>query len=460
MKEGALVGSWILVIVIAGAIGASTGTGADAGPSMHTDPDAGTLPGTLVIGFEDSLPADIGPWIEAREGTVEITNPTPSFVQASFADDADLDAIRHEIHQREDVAYVEPAYEVFLDEPLDETTDALQADADPEGPDDPLYPDQWGFPAIQAPEAWNTTRGDADVRVAVLDTGIDGDHPDLKDNLCGPHASFINDPDPLQDAGGHGTHVAGTIAAVTDNGIGVAGASDACLMSVRVLGAGASSAGIADAIAFAADHEADVISMSFRTGPSNAISSALSHAYMDNDVLIIKSAGNQGCFGAASPLTGTTTWPAPEDEVMPVAALAPSDGEHTAGYSSCGPNVEIAAPGSGVLSTTPHEGYGTKSGTSMAAPHTSGTAALVRSTNPGLSAFETRCVLTLTAETTAESGALGQGVPGWNPWTGWGRVNAHEAVTLAGSIDSPEASLPSPPAGCLLPPTMNPLNNA
>ncbi len=415
------------------------------------DPDAETIPNTLVIGFDEEVPEDIDAWLDERDGTLERHNSVVHFVEAQFRDDVDLEDVEDEAHQRDDVRYVEPAYRVNLETVHDAAPPLLTEPLDPDPPDDPLYPDQWGFPAISAAEAWSRHEGSHDVKVAVLDTGADGDHEDLAANLCGPHTSTVG-ADPLDPIHYHGTHVAGTVAAINDNGIGVAGASEVCVMAVHVLYPGGSTTSIAEGVTFAAENGADVISMSLTMPESQAVRDAFEHAYTEADVLNVKSAGNSGCGSTQTAYAqGSITWPGPEPTIMPVAALAPPDGEQTAWFSSCGPSMEIAAPGQSVLSTIPGDRYGTASGTSMAAPHVSGIAAMVRDANPGLSALQTRCLLAHTADDVAA------GDVGWDPYTGWGRLNASAALQIAEQLDPPsELSETNVPGGCGQP--LNPVS--
>jgi len=315
-----------------------------------------------------------------------------------------------------------------------------------------LYPSQWGYPAIFADVAWEITLGSHAAKVAVLDTGIKGNHPDLVPNLCGPHASFIPGEAPLVDGFGHGTHVAGTVAAVTNNGVGVAGTSQACLMDVKVLSrfGGGSWSGVAAGIRWAADNGADIISMSLGGGnPGVIMEDAVKYAYNTKGVLVIAAAGNSGCNisglvpNIRNNQPGTVIYPAIYPEVQAVAALAPPDGLSTAGFSSCGSAVEIAAPGQQVLSTLPpcNEAilcsgslYGYLDGTSMATPHVSGVAALVLSQNPGLSAVALRCLLDLTADDFLDADRAP--IPGRDYKGGWGKVNTLRALQTAASLQS------------------------
>ncbi len=211
------------------------------------------------------------------------------------------------------------------------------------------------------------------VKVAVIDTGIDYTHEDLDANYKGGYDFVFNDPDPFDDYNSHGTHVAGIIAA-EGNGIGVVGvAPNASLYAVRVLdsaGFGTVSWVIAG-IEWAVDNDMDVAIMSSGTKEDcQSLREACRNA-SDAGVLLVAAAGNTD--------GGNVTYPARYDSVIAVTATDLNDSQ--ASFSPIGPEVELAAPGVNIMSTTSGDGYGTLSGTSQAAPHVVGTAALIISSN-------------------------------------------------------------------------------
>lgn len=249
-------------------------------------------------------------------------------------------------------------------------------------PNDPDYHKQWNLRSINAEKAWEDTAGSG-VTVAVIDTGISR-VPDLKDTKFVTGYDFVNDREVADDDNGHGTHVAGTIAQTTNNGYGVAGvAYQASLMPLKVLSAsgGGTVADIAEAIKFAADNGADVINMSLGGGgESQAMKEAIAYAY-NKGVVIIAAAGNSG--------ENSASYPARYTNVIGVSALGPSS--EKAPYSNFGAGVDISAPGGdkseseigGILQNTidPNSGepvFAYFQGTSMAAPHVAGVAALVK----------------------------------------------------------------------------------
>lgn len=231
--------------------------------------------------------------------------------------------------------------------------------------DDPRSHEQWALRSVGAKSAWSISTGKS-VVVAVLDTGVAA-HEDLPRLLPGKSFTTGGEADP----NGHGTHVAGIIAAAANNQIGVAGlAPDVEILPVQVLEADGSGdhAAIASGIVWATDNGADVINLSLGgTEPSEALHTAVQYAHAKG-VLLVAAAGNEGSR-SNSPM-----YPAAYDEVLAVAASGP-DGT-AASFSNSGTYVDLAAPGFAILSTTP-DGYDYLSGTSQAAPFVSAAAALL-----------------------------------------------------------------------------------
>lgn len=261
-------------------------------------------------------------------------------------------------------------------------------------PDDPYFGYQWHFQAIQMPAAWDLANG-VNVTVAVVDTGIDFNAPDLAQATRLPGYDFANDdPDPTDDQG-HGTHVAGTIAQSTNNGLGVAGvAYKAQLMPVKVLEATGQGSydNIIKGIIYAVDRGAQVINLSLagRTG-SLALEEAVQYA-ADRGVLVVAAAGNSG---------GPVEYPAAYDDFV-IAVGSTRYDNSLAPYSNFGSQIDLVAPGGDIDVDQNGDGYADGvlqqsfktaggeftylffEGTSMAAPHVSGVAALMLSRNPNL----------------------------------------------------------------------------
>ncbi|HAD59297.1 MAG TPA: hypothetical protein DCG12_08640 [Planctomycetaceae bacterium] len=281
-------------------------------------------------------------------------------------------------------------------------------------PNDQFYSVLWGLPDIGAESAWDTRTDSSSVIVGVIDSGVQYDHPDLIDNIWTNSGEIANngidddgngyvddfwgydfendDADPM-DTNGHGTHVAGTIGARGNNNIGVTGVGwNASLMSLKVIGTG-TNADVARAIDYATDNGDRITNNSYgyagnSVGGSNAISNAIGRA-KDAGVLYVVAAGNSRSGTPASNMDGNfNSWPAEyskvHDNVITVAATD-SDGSF-ASYSHWGDeSVQIAAPGTQIGSTYTQDGYVYLSGTSMAAPHVSGAAALLWAERPELS---------------------------------------------------------------------------
>ena len=281
-------------------------------------------------------------------------------------------------------------------------------------PDDTHFSEQWGLTAIGAPRAWDLTRGNSSILVAVVDTGIDWRHDDLADNYVSLGYDWVHgDPDPMDD-NGHGTHVAGIIAAALNNSLGVAGVAQVSVMAEKGLdmkGIGHAD-DLAQAIFHAVDQGASIISMSWGDYEDSwLVRRAIVEAYRAG-VLLVAAAGNDA--------TSERMYPAAYDEVIAVTATDQTD--QPASFTNYGDWVELSAPGVSVLSTLPNDGYGTRSGTSMATPYVAGVAALFWSQYPNRTRDEVRSRLA------SASDDLGD--PEFDHFYGYGRVNAKETIDV------------------------------
>jgi major intracellular serine protease len=234
-----------------------------------------------------------------------------------------------------------------------------------------------GVELIQAPQIWNKTKGKG-IKVAVLDTGCDITHPDLKDRIIGGR-NFTDDdrsnPDIFNDYNGHGTHVSGTIAA-TENHSGVIGvAPEAGLLIVKVLnkaGSGKYEWSI-KGIHYAIEQNADIISMSLG-GPADVpeLHEAIKAA-VEKDILVVCAAGNEG---DGDDSTNEFAYPGCYNEVVSVGAINLERG--SSDFTNSHNQIDVVAPGEGILSTYLNGKYAKLSGTSMSAPHVSGALALIK----------------------------------------------------------------------------------
>jgi type VII secretion-associated serine protease mycosin len=280
-------------------------------------------------------------------------------------------------------------------------------------PDDPLYrPFQWNLRRIGMDQVWDLRPSAPDLTVAVLDTGADFTHPDLRPNLLGDRGyDFINDGPNAQDDESHGTAVAGIIGAVGNNHEGVAGiAWRIKILPIKALnaeGRGPDSA-MVKAILYAADNGARIINISSTgTRYSAALETAVTYA-QEKGALIVAAAGNTG------DQDNTVSYPAAFDGVLAVSAVDEQD--QPAAFSQHGPYVSLAAPGVEVPSTAwagaGRGSYASQSGTSIAAPHVSGVAALLWELRPDLAASDIANALRTTADGggRAGDGSIGSGI--------------------------------------------------
>jgi len=319
-------------------------------------------------------------------------------------------------------------------------------------PDDPHFKDQWALGVIGWRGIWESALGFDEVIVAIIDSGIDYEHSDLSSRIWHNSAELngiegvdddgngyvddvigwdftdapgflglgdylVRDGDPM-DESGHGTHVAGIVAATPDNGLGIAGvAPNARLMVLRAgfrlpEGGFLEDDDIAAAMVYAADNGARVINMSWGDPrPSPLMRDAVRYAY-DRGCVLVAAVGNEG-----SP---SLYYPAAFDETIAVGASDSFD--EVLRISNYGANIDLVAPGSGVISTSIGGGYEYWSGTSMAAPHVSGLAALVLGLCPDATAEQVRTLLRLSAEDI--------GPPGPDVRSGFGRIDVGRALSL------------------------------
>ncbi|MCS6882728.1 MAG: S8 family serine peptidase [Oscillochloridaceae bacterium] len=386
------------------------------------------LPDEFTVQFREGVSKEEAKRIIAAQGSrILVEQRTPGYYTLAVPEGKGLFETLRAFSDLPEVAFAEPSEAGF--------NDALYL------PDDPDFPRLWGLhntgqtiegvagtadADIDAPDAWDITRGNPNVIIAVIDTGADLNHPDLAANFLPRGAEdwdFADGSDPSpDDADGHGTHVAGTAAGV-DNTTGVIGVAPNCrIMPLRVNLTAGMNQNRADAINFVASHAVAnpsrryVINCSWRmngdhAGVHNAIQNAVS-----NSVVVCFAAGN-----ANVDIDVTPQYPAVYPEVIAVAATDNRDVR--ASFSNYGTKVDVSAPGVNIYSTYPDDSYAYLSGTSMASPHVAGLAALIWSRNPTLSNAQVRAIIESTCDNIDAKN------PGYAGKLGKGRINAFKALS-------------------------------
>jgi serine protease len=297
---------------------------------------------------------------------------------------------------------------------------------------DSLRTNQWALDRLRADKVWSDYSSGAGTVVAVVDTGVDGSHPDLTGRLTTAGADYVTGTgNGRLDPHGHGTHVAGIVSAVRGNGIGIAGLAPlAQVMPIRVLdetGAGWNS-NIAKGITYAADNGADVINLSLG-GPSEDSSTKVAVNYaMSKGVIVVAAAGNSRAT------TNATNYPAALPGVIAVASTERGDSSST--FSNTGSYIDIAAPGGRILSTVPG-GYAYMSGTSMATPYVAAAAALVADITGGT-------VTTEQFERNLTKNATDLGPAGWDPEFGYGLTDPYKSLCSFSTCGATATPTPTP----------------
>ena len=275
-------------------------------------------------------------------------------------------------------------------------------------PNDPFFAYQYGPQKVQAPDAWDVTTSNGNIKIAIIDTGVQLNHPELAIKLW-PGYNFVEGNLNPNDGNGHGTHVAGIAGALTENSLGIAGiAPSASIIPVRALdnsGNGTLS-NIANAITYSTNAGAKVINLSLGSSQGSiTLENAINHAW-NQGVVIVAAAGNEA--------SNTLTYPAAYQNVIAVASTDMND--QKSDFSNYGTWVEVSAPGSTILSTYTGSYYAYLSGTSMACPHVAGLAALLAA--QGKNNVQIKNTILSTCDP----------VPGTGLYWTYGRINANRAV--------------------------------
>lgn len=331
-------------------------TGAAAAPHQPRERGAGPARGAWLVAFRQDVDDGVAAQVMASAGVRQI----------GAVDDLGVHVVR--VPRGREAALAALARDPrVLSVEHDATASATRL------PTDPRWPRQWGMRKIRAPQAWDTTVGRSSAVLAVIDTGVDRYHPDLRGRVLPGWDFHNNDANPADDYG-HGTAVAGVAAAAGNNGVGIAGVCWNCrILPVKVLNANGSGShsNIAAGIVWAVKHGADVINLSI-AGPSStaAMENAIAFARR-RGVVLVGAAGNEG--------STRKYFPAAHPGVLSVAATDSNDRLY--GWSNRGSWVRLAAPGC-ALTTKPRRLWSVWCGTSFATPVVAGTAALMKSLRP------------------------------------------------------------------------------
>ena len=396
-------------------------------PRQHQGPKYS--PDQVLVKFKHSLPTGlIESTIAAYDSRGIKKIPRLNVYQIQIPEYTTVEEMIFALGQNPDVEYVEPNYRMHL---------AVT-------PNDPYFKWQYslynsgqeiwyGGPRgtsradIKATEGWEETTGVDSVVIAVLDTGVDMDHPDLENNILSAGRDFANDDFDATDDHWHGTHVSGIAAANTNNEIGIAGVAWNCkILPVKVIKViqGQTPFGetswVAEGITWATDNGADIINLSIGVEDSSqTLENAMSYAY-ERDVVIVAAAGNE---------SAPVLYPAAYNDYC-LAVAATDHNDNTAVWSNFGPQIDIAAPGENILSLVPtwsvgpgQPPYAYSDGTSMSTPHVAGLAALIKGLKPWLENWEIMNVIRYSAD---DVNSVQH--PGNDEHVGYGRINSENAL--------------------------------
>lgn len=364
------------------------------------------VPGRVLVKFRPSVGLDHARQIIAALGARDADElPQSGVFVLDLPAQADEAAFANALQNRPEVEFAE------LDR-IVRPADVL--------PNDPWFANWEGhLRRIQAPAAWSTTVGSSNVIIAILDTGVDASHEDLAGKIV-PGWNTYNNNSTTTDVSGHGTAVAGTAAAASNNGVGVASVCWSCqIMPIRVSDTTgyATYSSIAGGLTWAADHGARVANVSYIVSDSSAVTSAAQY-FQSKGGVVTSSAGNYSTFSNSLD----------NPYILTVSATDQFDVIYS--YSNTGKDIDVAAPGDS-FTTQMGGGYVSTGGTSYSAPIVAGVAALVMAANPQLSADQVQNIIKQSADDL--------GAPGWDPVYGSGRVNAARAVGMAaagGTVDT------------------------
>ncbi|MFV9510496.1 S8 family serine peptidase [Tepidibacillus sp. LV47] len=367
---------------------------------FHLRTNAKYKPGEVIVKFKDNIPSKS---ILKKLNTYQSYQLKKTPLNAriiSIPKGKKIEEFINELIRDPDVDYAQPNYSYkpfFI-------------------PNDPGYSKQWYLPKVQVPEAWDKLPQNGTVTyVAVIDNGVDINHPDLRNNILFDNYNAVNPTVPIDisQTNGHGTIVAGIIGATINNAEGISGISpNVKIMPINVFtGEEAYEEDIANGIYYAVNHHAKVINLSLGTYDYGfALKEAIDYAYAKG-VVVVAAAGNDN--------TDLPSYPASFANVISVGATDEND--QKAQFSNYGSTIDVVAPGTNILSTAPNGQYAIASGTSMASPIVAATAALLLSKNPNLTVDEVTTILLHSARDIGDIGA--------DDTYGYGIINANHAIS-------------------------------
>lgn len=449
-----------LIFFISGSIKSNQSTKPDTAPPTSNDPFlAPYVPDELIVKYKSTYTLEelenlkttldsIGV-IEQKKLFDDGSGNLENFYVLTFKEGVDVKEAKERLDMLPEIESVSPNTIVTANET----------------PNDPNYGQQWGFAKINMPAAWGLSKGTNPVVIAVIDTGIDFNHPDFAGRSLIKGYDYANKDNDPQDDNGHGTHVSGTIGAATNNSLGVSGVNwnnSVSIMGIKVLNAAGSgdSSMVLNGIKYAADHGADIINMSLGGNWQKCTNVAGYQSVIDyansKGVLIIVAAGNTGKNPSTGKMevvdvTNPGAVPPSCNGVLVVGNTTQTDTRATS--SNYGTKVDIAAPGTSILSTYKNGGYATLTGTSMAAPHVAGVAAMLLSVKAGLSAAQIKSCLLNNADPISTDLPIGNK-----------RLNALKVISAcSGLTAATPTTKPAPtlaagvtPTGIPVPPTTAP----
>ena len=358
---------------------------------------ASCVNGEVIVKMKSASEPLIMNTLEAAGGAMLESLSSEGLMLADVPEGESTQSYIDKLQAQPNVEYVQPNYIYTLDRSFN----------------DPGIPYQWYLSKINAFGAWDVTTGSPDIKVAVIDSGLDYTHPEFAGKVYAQTDTLDNDGDAFDDIDEHGTHVAGIIAANAGNGVGIAGVAPGVQLIIvdAFNGRNSNTFVIMKGVQYAVAHGADIINMSFGgEGNDRALESAINNA-VSSGVVCVAAAGNES--------TSAPSYPSDYDSVISVIATAENDTKSA--LSNYGSAKDISAPGENIWSTVPGNSYESWGGTSMATPVVCGVIALMLSANPGLTVGQVKDILYSTADDL--------GAPGKDNTFGYGRVNAYKAVS-------------------------------